>query len=127
MVYARVAEMYEAGDSFRRCPGEADCERFQISEEPKTDACATCELLPTKPVQIAPLTSADEAEIGWMVDRVQELAEQQAAGFPVKPDEVSPLEFELLIRWHRAVQVYERHYKTALPGMLAAMIKVMVR
>lgn len=118
--------MYEAGGT-RRCPGEADCERFQISEEPKTDACATCELLPTKPVQIAPLTSADEAEIAAQVDRVQELAEQQAAGFPVEPHAVSPLEFELLVRWHRAVGVYERHYKTALPGLMVNVIKALVR
>ncbi|HMV46573.1 MAG TPA: hypothetical protein PLD20_01000 [Blastocatellia bacterium] len=122
-----MAELYEAADSTRRCPGEADCERFQISEEPKTDACATCEMLQTKPVQIAPLTSEDQAEIAAMVERVQELAEQQAAGFPVEPHEVSPLEFELLVRWHRAVQVYERHYKAALPGLMATLIKALVR
>lgn len=110
-----------------RCPGEEDCERFQISEEPKTDACATCHLKETKPVKIVALTSMDQQEIEAHVDRVCDLAAQQGAGFPLRPVELSPLEFELLKLWHSTVAVYERAQRAELNAMMGAFIRAAFR
>lgn len=110
-----------------RCPGEADCQRFQISEEPKTDACGTCELKATKPVKIEALTTLDREEIDSVVDDIADLASQQRAGFPMGLGELTLLQFELLKIWHSTVAVYERARQTEQTQLLAAFLKAMCR
>lgn len=110
-----------------RCPGEDDCQRWQLSEEPKTDACATCHLKETKPVKIVAITSLNQEEIDAHIDQTAALAAQQGAGFPIRSCELSPLEFELLKIWHSTVAVYERAQRAELNLMLAAFLKAMCR
>lgn len=108
-----------------RCPGEDDCQRFQISEEPKTDACGTCELKATKPVKIEALTSLDREEIEIVVDEISDLAAQQRAGFPLLLGELTLLEFELLKIWHSTVALYERAQRAEQNAMLGAFLKAL--
>ncbi len=110
-----------------RCPSEENCQRFQISEEPKTDACETCELKATKPVKIEALTSLDREEIEIVVDEISDLASQQRAGFPLVMGELTLLEFELLKIWHSSVAVYERAQRAEQTQLLAAFLKAMCR
>lgn len=110
-----------------RCPGETNCQRFQLSEEPKSDACVTCELNATKPIQIEGLTSLDRAEIETTIDEVQNLASQQRAGFPLMLGELSLLEFELLKIWHSTMAMYERQQRAELNALFAAFLKAMAR
>lgn len=111
----------------KRCPGEMDCQRFQVSEEPKTDACGTCELKATKPVKIEALTTIDRAEIEIVVDEIADLAAQQQAGFPLVMGELTLLEFELLKIWHSTVAVYERAQRAEMNAMLGAFIQALCR
>lgn len=110
-----------------RCPGEDDCQRFQISEEPKSDACGTCELKATKPVKIEALTSIDREEIEWVIDDIADLAAQQRAGFPLAMNELGLLEFELLKMWHSTLAGYERQQRAEQNAMLGAFLKAMCR
>ncbi len=110
-----------------RCPGEDNCQRFQISEEPKTDACETCELKATKPIKIEALTSLDREEIEIVVDEISDLASQQRAGFPLGLGELTLLQFELLKIWHSTVAVYERARQSEQTQLLAAFLKAMCR
>lgn len=110
-----------------RCPGEGDCQRFQLSEEPKSDACITCELNATKPIRIEGLTSLDRAEIEATIDDVQHLAAQQRAGFPLTLGELPLLEFELLKVWHSTMALYERQQRAELNALFAAFLKAMAR
>lgn len=110
-----------------RCPGEADCQRFQLSEEPKLDACATCELKGSKPIQIEALTSLDRQEIETHVDRVFDLASQQRAGFPLSLTELSEFDFEMLKLWHSTMAFYERQQRAEQSALLAAFMKAMCR
>lgn len=110
-----------------RCPGEDDCQRFQLSEEPKTDACITCEWKASKPVKIEALPTLDREEIEATVDVVADLAAQQQAGFPLVMGELSLLEFELLKIWHSTIAVYERAQRAEANAMLGAFIQAMCR
>lgn len=111
----------------KRCPGEDDCQRFQISEEPKSDACGTCELKATKPVKIEVLTSIDREEVEIIVDEISDLVAQQNAGFPLVMGELTLLTFELLKIWHSTVAVYERAQRAEANAMLGAFIQAMCR
>lgn len=122
----RIAQMFDSSFG-ERCPGEDDCQRFQISEEPKSDACGTCELNATKPVKIEALTTLDREEIETVVDDIADLAAQQRAGFPLGMGELTLLEFELLKRWHSTVQMYERAQRAEGNAMLGAFLKAMCR
>lgn len=82
------------------CPGEWNCERFESSAEPKSDACVTCPKLATKPVTISPVTSADERAAAAVVDQVSELRDELRLGF-LDASKLTPLEFELLKIWLR--------------------------
>lgn len=110
-----------------RCPGEESCQRFQVSEEPKTDACGTCELKATKPVKIEALTTLDREEVETTVDRIEELIDEQRAGFPLRLGDLTHLEFELLKIWHSAVAVFERRQRSEQTRLLAAFLKAMCR
>lgn len=121
MIGDRVASLYGAQGA-SRCPGEDDCTRWQTSEEPKSDACATCPKVDTKPIRISPLTANDSAEIEELVKRIEDLAAQQGAGFTISADEVSPLEFELMKYWHSAVAVCERGHQARIAAIIEAMM-----
>ena len=110
-----------------RCPGEMNCQRFQLSEEPKTDACVTCELNATKPIQIEGLTTPDREEIEWLIDDIAGLAAQQRAGFPLALTELTLLDFELLKLWHSTFAVYERQQRAESTMLLGAFLKAMAR
>jgi hypothetical protein len=82
------------------CPGEWDCERFESSAEPKSDACVTCPKLATKPITISPVTSADERAAAAIVEHVSDLRDELRAGF-LDAQSLTPLESELLKIWLR--------------------------
>ncbi|MGE0133037.1 MAG: hypothetical protein AB7U82_33590 [Blastocatellales bacterium] len=75
----------------------------------------------TKPITISPVTSADQAEVEEIVDRVRDLAEEHRAGFHVGADDISPLEFELLILWQGAIATCERAHQQRVAAIFEAM------
>lgn len=82
------------------CPGEWDCERFESSAEPKSDACITCPKKPTKPIVISSVTSEDEQAAHELVNHIAELRNEQRAGL-INPADLNALEFEMLKLWHQ--------------------------
>jgi len=104
-----VAERFLA-ESSERCPGEPSCERFQAAagdtREDKLHACISCPLLPTKP-------SPTTREIEDAVDRIERLARERDSGRRVI-DELSPLEWELLLIWDRSVEEFRRARESQL-------------
>ena len=119
----RLALLSEGQGGAGRCPGEDDCERWAVSEEPKTDACLTCPMNGTKPVKISILTALDSKEIDGLIERIEQLASEQRAGFPIRVDEISPLEFELLKLWHSAVAAYERAHQHRISALVEALVR----
>lgn len=102
--------LYATGEGGKRCPGEADCTRFQASSEPKSDACVMCELLPTKPTLLA---ENDER----MVAHINRLARSRDSGYPVSLEEMTPTEWMLLRLLDDHVDAHERQLRIVRAGM----------
>lgn len=118
-VSERVAAIYgvQAG---RRCPGETACEIFQGAAEPQEHVCIGCDLLPTKPLKIEPLTTDEQCAVSETVNQIASLAQHQQAGFVLGLRDVTPLEFELLKIWHAEAVAIERANQAQMMTLLAA-------
>lgn len=103
--------MYSTGEAGKQCPGEDDCDRYRAHGcEPKSDACLTCELFPTKPT---PLKEDDE----WMVAQINRLARNRGSGYPVSLDDMTPTEWKLLRLLDDYVDAHERQLRIVRAGM----------
>jgi hypothetical protein len=82
-------------------------------------ACVGCERLDTKPLpelqrmaQIVPderlVEYREGADVERLVDRIQQLAERQHAGWAVEYDRLEPWEAELLVHWLNLERGLER-------------------
>ena len=102
-----------------RCPGEADCTRFQsaagTTREERLHACTSCPLLPTK---ITRASEDDEA----IVDRIERLARERDSGKPLRLDVVSELEWELLLVRDECVAGYRLAHEARIAAMYEALL-----
>lgn len=71
-----------------------------------------CELLPTKPPKSGPAV-ADE-DVAEIVAEVEYLADTRAAGFRLKPKQLEPLHYELLILWARYREMIQQQNEQTL-------------
>lgn len=115
----RVKARRQESQADERCPGEADCQRFQsaagATREEKLHACTACPLLPTK------ITRAGEHDEA-IVDRVERLARERDSGRPLRLDAISELEWELLLVRDECEAAYSRAHEARIAMLFEALL-----
>jgi hypothetical protein len=118
-VEARVKDRHQQSQPDERCPGEADCMRYQsaagTTREEKLHACTSCPLLPTK---ITRASERDEA----IIDRVERLARERDSGKPLDLRSFSELEWELLLVRDEAEDGYKRAHEARVAVLYEALL-----
>ncbi len=135
-----------------RCPGEQDCEEYQGVVESSClmefdnklvdigayQACLQCEKLSTKPlVQLQRMADIvpDEklhryrvdADVEPLVDRIEQLAERQKAGWLVDFGALEWFEAQLLVFWLNAEKQMERITIQAQQMMTQALLQALAK
>ena len=114
-----MKERHQQSQPDERCPGEADCTRFQsaagATREEKLHACTSCPLLPTK---ITRTSENDNA----IVDRIERLARERDSGRPLRFDRMRELEWELLLVHDECKASYARAHEARIAWLFEALV-----
>lgn len=92
-----------------RCPGEEACEGFIFGGR-DLRICGVCPKEPTKPKGRVVSTDRDEKIVGT----IERMAAELEMGYPPALDEMTPLEYELLLQYRAKESDCERQLRVAM-------------
>lgn len=92
-----------------RCPGEDACDTFKAGGR-DLRICRVCPMEPTKPKGRVVSTDRDERIVGT----IERMAAELDMGYPPGLDEMTPLEYELLLEYRNKLADCERQVRVAM-------------
>lgn len=92
-----------------RCPGEDACEDFVYGGR-DLRICGVCPKEPTKPKGRVQATDRDERIVGT----IERMAAELDMGYSPSLDEMTPLEYELLLEYRNKLADCERQVRVAM-------------
>lgn len=112
------------GAGSERCPGEEHCDLFRRAkgktrEEKEQNAC----VLPKCPKFGSKPKFAIEDDDSEIIDRIERIRDEQRAGLVPDIRQMTALEWELLVYWHRVEASHERQYQATVVSIATALLK----